>query len=103
MLSLQYGIYTLNVIVFAGPYTFSIGDTTNFTNYERGGVVSQVKMPKNVQFVSCVIDLRYCYTCKFTELEMVDVRDLRISVEKINLNDCQNLTCCYKGFLYGIY
>ncbi|XP_048741886.2 ubiquitin-like modifier-activating enzyme 1 isoform X2 [Ostrea edulis] len=35
-----------------GPYTFSIGDTTNFTNYERGGVVSQVKMPKNVQFKS---------------------------------------------------
>merc|ERR1719150_819227 len=29
-----------------GPYTFSIGDTTAFGDYERGGVVTQVKQPK---------------------------------------------------------
>merc|ERR1719244_2470863 len=35
-----------------GPYTFSIGDTTGFSNYERGGVVTQVKQPKEINFRS---------------------------------------------------
>ena len=35
-----------------GPYTFSIGDTSNLTPYVRGGIVSQVKVPKVVKFVS---------------------------------------------------
>ncbi|XP_017780893.1 PREDICTED: ubiquitin-like modifier-activating enzyme 1 isoform X2 [Nicrophorus vespilloides] len=35
-----------------GPYTFSIGDTTEFTKYERGGIATQVKMPKVLQFKS---------------------------------------------------
>lgn len=33
-----------------GPYTFSIGDTTAFSKYERGGIATQVKMPKVVNF-----------------------------------------------------
>ncbi|XP_052753452.1 ubiquitin-like modifier-activating enzyme 1 [Galleria mellonella] len=33
-----------------GPYTFSIGDTTSFSKYERGGIVTQVKMPKKLNF-----------------------------------------------------
>lgn len=33
-----------------GPYTFSIGDTTAYAEYDRGGVVTQVKMPKQVHF-----------------------------------------------------
>ena len=33
-----------------GPYTFSIGDTTGLSQYERGGVVTQVKQPKIVSF-----------------------------------------------------
>eukprot|EP00105_Crassostrea_gigas_P035763 XP_019919911.1 PREDICTED: ubiquitin-like modifier-activating enzyme 1 [Crassostrea gigas] len=35
-----------------GPYTFSIGDTTKFSNYEQGGVVSQVKTHKTIHFKS---------------------------------------------------
>uniref|UniRef100_A0AAY4DC22 E1 ubiquitin-activating enzyme n=1 Tax=Denticeps clupeoides TaxID=299321 RepID=A0AAY4DC22_9TELE len=35
-----------------GPYTFSICDTTSFTDYVRGGIVSQVKMPKKIAFKS---------------------------------------------------
>uniref|UniRef100_A0A7N8X056 E1 ubiquitin-activating enzyme n=1 Tax=Mastacembelus armatus TaxID=205130 RepID=A0A7N8X056_9TELE len=35
-----------------GPYTFSICDTTGFTDYVRGGIVSQVKMPKKIGFKS---------------------------------------------------
>ncbi|XP_044736104.1 ubiquitin-like modifier-activating enzyme 1 isoform X1 [Chrysoperla carnea] len=33
-----------------GPYTFSIGDTTGLSNYVRGGIVTQVKMPKILKF-----------------------------------------------------
>lgn len=33
-----------------GPYTFSIGDTTGNSQYERGGVVTQVKMPTTMSF-----------------------------------------------------
>lgn len=33
-----------------GPYTFSIGDTSNFSDYIRGGLAMQVKMPKTVSF-----------------------------------------------------
>ncbi|CAK1551375.1 unnamed protein product [Leptosia nina] len=33
-----------------GPYTFTIGDTTNFSKYARGGIVTQVKMPKKLHF-----------------------------------------------------
>ena len=35
-----------------GPYTFSIGDTTGLSDYVRGGIVSQVKMPTKTSFVS---------------------------------------------------
>jgi ubiquitin-activating enzyme E1 len=34
-----------------GPYTFAIGDTTNFGQYLTGGVFTQVKMPKVINFV----------------------------------------------------
>uniref|UniRef100_A0A8C2PVS7 E1 ubiquitin-activating enzyme n=1 Tax=Cyprinus carpio TaxID=7962 RepID=A0A8C2PVS7_CYPCA len=35
-----------------GPYTFSICDTSSFSDYVRGGIVTQVKMPKTVAFKS---------------------------------------------------
>lgn len=34
-----------------GPYTFSIGDTSNLGDYVRGGIFNQVKLPKYVDFV----------------------------------------------------
>ena len=39
-------------ITVLGPYTFSIGDTSSFSDYVRGGIASQVKMPKSVSFKS---------------------------------------------------
>ncbi|KAM8934654.1 ubiquitin-like modifier-activating enzyme 1 [Pelodytes ibericus] len=33
-----------------GPYTFSICDTSRLSDYVRGGIVSQVKMPKKISF-----------------------------------------------------
>ncbi|XP_066144924.1 ubiquitin-like modifier-activating enzyme 1 [Euwallacea fornicatus] len=33
-----------------GPYTFSIGDTSAFSKYQRGGIATQVKMPKELHF-----------------------------------------------------
>eukprot|EP00047_Mylnosiga_fluctuans_P019582 m.84067 g.84067 ORF g.84067 m.84067 type:complete len:1019 (+) comp8186_c0_seq2:101-3157(+) len=35
-----------------GPYAFSIGDTTGFGDYVRGGRATQVKMPKAIKFKS---------------------------------------------------
>ncbi|MBN3291066.1 UBA1 enzyme, partial [Polypterus senegalus] len=35
-----------------GPYTFSICDTSSFSDYVRGGIVTQVKMPKKIHFKS---------------------------------------------------
>jgi len=33
-----------------GPYTFSIGDVSGLGNYKRGGLYTQVKMPKFIEF-----------------------------------------------------
>ncbi|KAG6832894.1 hypothetical protein H0H92_004778 [Tricholoma furcatifolium] len=35
-----------------GPYTFSIGDTSNLGDYKTGGIFTQVKMPKIIEFKS---------------------------------------------------
>ena len=50
--SLLLFLFTLLIIliVFLGPYTFSIGDTSSFGDYIRGGVATQVKMPKVIRF-----------------------------------------------------
>ena len=34
-----------------GPYTFSIGPTMSLSDYQGGGIASQVKMPKTLDFV----------------------------------------------------
>ncbi|EGD76506.1 hypothetical protein PTSG_07623 [Salpingoeca rosetta] len=39
-------------ITVKGPFTFSIGDTTNMSEYVRGGVATQVKQPTTVTFSS---------------------------------------------------
>lgn len=41
-----------------GPYTFTIGDTSSFGDYIRGGIFNQIKMPKLLEFVS--LDLLCC-------------------------------------------
>ena len=43
-------------VTVKGPYTFSIGDTSNLSEYVRGGIFTQVKMPKIIEFV------RFCYS-----------------------------------------
>ncbi|TFK55878.1 ubiquitin activating enzyme [Heliocybe sulcata] len=35
-----------------GPYTFTIGDTSTFGEYKRGGIFTQIKMPKIIEFKS---------------------------------------------------
>jgi len=39
-------------ITVLGPYTFSIGDTTSYSDYIKGGFATQVKMPKKLNFKS---------------------------------------------------
>ena len=34
-----------------GPYTFSVGDTSGLSQYIRGGISTQVKQPKILNFV----------------------------------------------------
>ncbi|KAL3222981.1 hypothetical protein MRX96_027873 [Rhipicephalus microplus] len=33
-----------------GPFTFSVGDTTRFEDCGRGGIATQIKMPKDIEF-----------------------------------------------------
>jgi len=37
-------------ITVTGPFTFTIEDTSNYHEYVRGGVVTQVKMPQTLEF-----------------------------------------------------
>ncbi|KAH7105673.1 ubiquitin activating enzyme [Auriculariales sp. MPI-PUGE-AT-0066] len=39
-------------VTVKGPYTFTIGDTSSFSDYVSGGTFTQVKMPKVIEFVS---------------------------------------------------
>ena len=39
-------------VTVKGPYTFSIGDVSGLGQYERGGLYTQVKMPKILKFQS---------------------------------------------------
>ncbi|KAF8351145.1 ubiquitin activating enzyme [Amanita rubescens] len=41
-----------------GPYTFTIGDTSNLSNYKAGGIFTQVKMPKIIDFKSLADSLK---------------------------------------------
>jgi ubiquitin-activating enzyme E1 len=40
-----------------GPYTFAIGDTTTIGEYKTGGIFTQVKMPKVLEFVRVTISI----------------------------------------------
>lgn len=39
-------------VTVKGPYTFTIGDTSGLSDYIRGGIFTQVKMPKIIEFKS---------------------------------------------------
>ena len=39
-------------VTVKGPYTFTIGDTSGLGEYKRGGIFTQVKMPKAIDFKS---------------------------------------------------
>ncbi|TBU32859.1 ubiquitin activating enzyme [Dichomitus squalens] len=39
-------------VTVKGPYTFAIGDTSGLSDYKSGGIFTQVKMPKILQFKS---------------------------------------------------
>jgi len=45
-------------ITIKGPYTFSIGDCSDLSDYVSGGIVSQVKMPALVDFKSMKAGLK---------------------------------------------
>lgn len=45
-------------ITVKGPYTFSIGDVSGLGQYKRGGLFTQVKMPKKVEFKTITESLK---------------------------------------------
>jgi ubiquitin-activating enzyme E1 len=49
-------------ITVKGPYTFSIGDTSDIGDYRTGGIFTQVKMPKILDFVSSIKSIQPPYT-----------------------------------------
>jgi ubiquitin-activating enzyme E1 len=44
-------------VTVKGPYTFAIGDTSSLGDYKSGGIFTQVKMPKIIEFVSIIVRL----------------------------------------------
>ena len=55
-----------------GPYTFSIGDTTGLGEYKTGGIFTQVKMPKIIDFVSFRTRLVYSTPLMITQKPLKD-------------------------------
>lgn len=45
-------------VTVKGPYTFSIGDVSGLGQYKRGGLFTQVKMPKKLQFKTITESLK---------------------------------------------
>jgi len=54
------------------PFTFTIGDTTKMEPYVSGGVVTQVKVPKKIEFRSlaeCLVDLGEAVISDFAKFD----------------------------------
>lgn len=49
-------------VTVKGPYTFTIGDTSDLSEYVRGGIFTQVKMPKIVEFVGNISPVHVAFT-----------------------------------------
>ena len=49
-------------VTVKGPYTFTIGDTTALGEYKTGGIFTQVKMPKILEFVRIFTMYSYLLT-----------------------------------------
>lgn len=49
-------------VTVKGPYTFTIGDTRKFGKYVSGGIFTQVKMPKIIEFVRLSLHI-HILTC----------------------------------------
>ncbi|KAL9601085.1 MAG: hypothetical protein Q9219_002795 [cf. Caloplaca sp. 3 TL-2023] len=45
-------------VIVKGPYTFAIGDVSGLGQYERGGLYTQVKMPKVIDFQPLSLQLK---------------------------------------------
>jgi len=47
-------------VTVKGPYTFTIGNTSDLGDYIRGGIFTQVKMPKILAFVGYAVASSDC-------------------------------------------
>jgi ubiquitin-activating enzyme E1 len=55
-------------VTVKGPYTFTIGDTSDLSDYVRGGIFTQVKMPKIIEFVSYCISIISFFCLPYLEI-----------------------------------
>ena len=62
LVSLQQCLDLINSYIL-DPYSFSIGDTREFSDYIRGGVAIQVKKPKAINFVSHLVYYFILFYC----------------------------------------
>lgn len=56
--------FSFSILIFlewkvkvVSPYVLSIGDTSNFTPYIKGGHIEQVKTPKTIKFVCIFLSI----------------------------------------------
>lgn len=66
-----------------GPYTFSIGDTTKFTAYVRGGYVHQVKKPKQIEFKCISEAIKQPETCITDFCKLDDTNTLNLAFQTL--------------------
>lgn len=58
-------------VTVKGPYTFTIGDTSSFGDYQRGGIFKQVKQPKTLHFQS-LRESRQAPECAISDFAKMD-------------------------------
>lgn len=68
-----------------GPYTFSIGDTSKFNKYIRGGYVHEVKKPKQMEFKSFSEAMKMPETTISDFCKMDDPNTLNLAFQTVHI------------------
>lgn len=70
------GMHEINDKVFpiqvTSPFSFKIGDTSQFSDYHRQGICEQVKVPKQLAFKTFTKSLTHPWAPERTDLDLCD-------------------------------
>lgn len=87
-------LISLMIINLLGPYTFSIGDISEMSDYTKGGIVTQVKVPKFISMVINYLFIGYKYMdCCFLRNQSKVPWTLQSSFSLISLNSSVPANC----------